>query len=70
MDAEDNAKVSLVGRGTPCGELMRRYWIPVGISAELKELPKRVQILGEHLVLFRDGQGRRGSFRGPGEAER
>src|SRR5579871_371777 len=60
MDAAENARLSLVGPGTPCGELMRRYWIPVGISAELQLLPRRVRILGEDLVLFRDGHGRVG----------
>jgi phenylpropionate dioxygenase-like ring-hydroxylating dioxygenase large terminal subunit len=46
--------------GTPCGELMRRYWHPVGASAKVSTDPKRVRILGEDLILFRDGQGRPG----------
>jgi len=49
-----------VGPGTPMGELMRRYWHPVGVAAELKDLPKKVSILGEDLVLFRDREGRPG----------
>lgn len=52
--------LSAVGAGTPMGELLRRYWHPVGLSADLGELPKRVEILGEELVLFRDRQGRAG----------
>ena len=49
-----------VGAGTPCGELMRRYWQPVGISAEItSERPKKVKVLGEDLVLFRDKRPRR-----------
>jgi phenylpropionate dioxygenase-like ring-hydroxylating dioxygenase large terminal subunit len=46
--------------GTPCGELMRRYWHPVGVSAKVTADPKRVRILGEDLILFRDGRGRAG----------
>ncbi|HEY2919070.1 MAG TPA: Rieske 2Fe-2S domain-containing protein [Candidatus Binatia bacterium] len=49
-----------VGPGTPCGELMRRYWQPVCLSADLEDLPKRVRILGEDLVAFRDGEGKAG----------
>ena len=49
-----------VGRGTPCGEYMRRFWHPVALSDELRDLPVAVRILGEDLVLFRDGRGRVG----------
>jgi phenylpropionate dioxygenase-like ring-hydroxylating dioxygenase large terminal subunit len=47
-----------VGAGTPCGELMRRYWQPVCLSGDLKDLPKPVRILGEDLVAFRDGEAK------------
>lgn len=60
MNAEENARLTLTGPGTPCGKMMRRYWIPVGISDQFTYLPKAVQVLGESLVLFRDGQGRPG----------
>jgi phenylpropionate dioxygenase-like ring-hydroxylating dioxygenase large terminal subunit len=46
--------------GTPCGELMRRYWHPVGVSCKVTADPTRVRILGEDLILFRDRQGRAG----------
>ena len=49
-----------VGRGTPCGEYLRRFWQPVCIEAELDELPRALRILGEDLVVFRDGRGRVG----------
>lgn len=52
--------LTLVGPGTPCGEVMRRYWHPVCLSEDLKELPKRIRILGEDLVAFRDRSGRPG----------
>lgn len=50
-----------VGPGTPMGELMRRYWQPCFTSAALSsDKPERVKLLGEHLILFRDKQGRPG----------
>jgi 5,5'-dehydrodivanillate O-demethylase oxygenase subunit len=53
--AETNARWTQVGPGTPCGELLRRYWIPIGPFAQLLENPvRRVRFLGEDLVLFRD----------------
>ena len=54
-----------VGRGTPMGELQRRYWLPFGLSRELAEVdgaPIRVRILGEDLVAFRDTTGAIGLF--------
>jgi hypothetical protein len=47
-----------VGRGTPIGELFRRYWHPVATSKEATSVPRKIRVLGEDLVLFRDGEGR------------
>jgi len=55
-----NARLTEVGRGTPMGELLRRYWHPVGLSSDAGDTPRPVKILGEELILFRDGQGRPG----------
>jgi phenylpropionate dioxygenase-like ring-hydroxylating dioxygenase large terminal subunit len=55
-----NARLTEVGRGTPMGELLRRYWHPVGLSTDAADTPRPVKILGEELILFRDGQGRAG----------
>lgn len=52
--------LTLVELGTPCGEFMRRYWHPVGVSSKVTTDPQRVRLLGEDLILFRDGQGRPG----------
>ena len=49
-----------VGPGAPAGEYLRRYWQPVHIAGELGPRPKRIRIMGEDLVLFRDGSGRVG----------
>ena len=55
-----NALLTEVGPGTPCGELMRRYWQPIAVSADVGDVPRKVRILGEDLVLFRDRSGRAG----------
>ena len=55
-----DAEVTEVRRGTPMGELLRRYWHPVGLAADAGDTPRRVRALGEDLILFRDGAGRPG----------
>jgi len=56
---EENTLLTQTGRGTPCGELMRRYWQPAALSEELPlDKPLAVQLFGEELILFRDGEGR------------
>jgi nitrite reductase/ring-hydroxylating ferredoxin subunit len=51
-----------VGRGTPCGEYLRRFWQPICLASHLGGLPRRVRIMGEDLVAFRDGAGRLGAL--------
>lgn len=53
-------ELTAVGRGTPMGELLRRYWHPVGLVADATDIPRKVRILGEDLVLFRDKHARVG----------
>jgi phenylpropionate dioxygenase-like ring-hydroxylating dioxygenase large terminal subunit len=55
-----NKLLTEVGPGTPCGELMRRYWQPIAVSKRVGDLPQKVRVLGEDLILFRDGKGRPG----------
>jgi phthalate 4,5-dioxygenase oxygenase subunit len=48
------------GPGTPMGNLLRRYWVPILMSREIAEPDgpqMRVQILGEKLLAFRDTGG-------------
>jgi 5,5'-dehydrodivanillate O-demethylase oxygenase subunit len=59
---EENQLLTQVGRGTPAGEMLRRYWHPIAFAKELKDRPKRRRILGEELVLFRDDRGRVGAL--------
>jgi phenylpropionate dioxygenase-like ring-hydroxylating dioxygenase large terminal subunit len=56
----EDAELTHVGPGTPCGELMRRFWQPVCLASEIADLPKAIRILGEDLVVFRDRGGRVG----------
>ena len=62
LSAQENDTLTLVGTGTPMGNLIRRYWVPVGMSWEVEPdgSPQRVQLLGEKLVAFRDTSGRVG----------
>jgi len=64
---EEEEELHHVGPGTPSGEVLRRYWLPVEISENLgggrgnafsgARNPLRVRVLGEDLVLFRDASG-------------
>jgi phthalate 4,5-dioxygenase len=63
LRAEENEILTRVGPGTPMGELLRRYWTPACLTAEIPEPggpPARVRLLGENLVAFRDTTGRVG----------
>ena len=62
LTREENEMLTRVGPGTPGGELLRRYWFPVGVASELTpDNPTQlVRILDETLVLFRDKAGRVG----------
>ena len=53
------------GPGTPCGEYLRRFWQPICFADDLRDLPLRVRIMGEDLVVFRDFRGALGA---PGAA--
>ena len=57
---QHKAELTEVGRGTPMGELLRRYWHPIGLTADAGEVPREVKVLGETLILFRDKTGRPG----------
>ena len=56
VPAEDT-ELTHIGPGTPCGEYFRRFWQPVCFSHDLRDVPRRVLILGEELVVFRDLRG-------------
>ncbi len=54
---EADEELTHVGPGTPCGEYLRRFWHPIIAAEELQDLPRRLRIMGEDLVAFRDKSG-------------
>jgi 5,5'-dehydrodivanillate O-demethylase len=61
LTQEQNERLTQVGAGTPMGELLRRYWHPIGAVADLEEEPVQpVRLLGEDLTLFRMESGQFG----------
>ena len=54
---DEDTELTHVGPGTPGGEYLRRFWQPICFSGELHDLPRRVKILGEELVVFRNMSG-------------
>ncbi len=59
LSAEDNEILCRVGPGTAMGNLLWQYWMPVLFSRELEvDGPaRRMRLLGEDLVGFRDSDG-------------
>ncbi|HWD91335.1 MAG TPA: Rieske 2Fe-2S domain-containing protein [Verrucomicrobiae bacterium] len=63
MTESENHLLTRVGPGTPMGNLLRQYWIPLLPSSELPEkdgAPLRVRLLGENLIAFRNTDGKVG----------
>jgi phenylpropionate dioxygenase-like ring-hydroxylating dioxygenase large terminal subunit len=54
---EEDVELTHVGRGTPGGEFLRRYWQPVAYEEDVTDLPLKLRVMGEDLVLFRNGRG-------------
>ena len=53
-----NDLLTRVGPGTPMGDLLRRYWQPIGGASELEKNPvKPIRLMGEDLVLYKDMSG-------------
>lgn len=59
LTSAENELLTRVGAGTPMGRMLRRYWYPLLLDSELVAgaPPKRVRLLGEDLVAFRDEHG-------------
>jgi len=60
LSREDNELLCRVGPGTPMGNLLRRFWMPALLEEEIAEpdsAPKRLRLMGEDLVAFRDTNG-------------
>ena len=46
-------------RGTPAGRLLRAYWQPIAFGTDVASngAPRKVRVMGEDLVLYRDDSG-------------
>jgi 5,5'-dehydrodivanillate O-demethylase len=59
LSVEQNKRLTEVSKGTPMGELMRRYWHPIAAVTQLTDehptMP--IRLLGEDLVLYKDSSG-------------
>ena len=65
LSQQDNELITNTNRGTPMGELFRRFWLPAALAEELPGpdcIPVRVRLLGEDLIMIRDSDGRPGLF--------
>jgi phthalate 4,5-dioxygenase len=63
MNKEMAETLVRTGPGTPMGNLMRRYWVPILLSHEVAAPdgpPVRAQVLGEKLIAFRNSDGKVG----------
>ncbi|MGJ7546265.1 Rieske 2Fe-2S domain-containing protein [Variovorax sp. LT1R16] len=64
LSRKDNETMCRVGPGTPMGDALRRYWVPVLSSYQLPPAPGgdpvKVEVFGERYVAFRDGTGKVG----------
>jgi len=58
LSAEKNKLITEVGPGTPMGNYLRRYWMPIAGASEFddKEV-KAVRLMGEDLTLYKDLSG-------------
>ena len=65
LTQEQNSFLTRIGPGTSAGQLLRRYWHPIAAAVELtEEKPKkRVRVLGEDLLLYRNQNGGYGLVR-------
>jgi 5,5'-dehydrodivanillate O-demethylase len=61
LSEERNRLLTRVGPGTPMGQLLRRYWMPIAGASEFDETSiKAIRLMGEDLVLYKDLGGRHG----------
>jgi 5,5'-dehydrodivanillate O-demethylase len=58
LTAEQNELLTRIEPGTRMGNLLRRYWHPIAPLADMEDRwTKRIRLLGEDLVLFKDRLG-------------
>ena len=47
LNSEENEPLTRVGPETSCGIMLRRYWWPIGMSADIGQVPTVIRLLGE-----------------------
>jgi 5,5'-dehydrodivanillate O-demethylase oxygenase subunit len=58
LTEEQNRLLTQVSAGTPMGNLLRRYWMPIAATSEFEKISTRpVRLFGEDLVLYKDLSG-------------
>jgi phthalate 4,5-dioxygenase oxygenase subunit len=60
LSPEENAYLCEVEPGRPMHNLLKRYWIPAGLTADIPERdsdPVRITLLCRNFVMFRDSAG-------------
>lgn len=61
LSAERNEMLTRIGPGSPAAAVLRSYWLPIAVSAQLEQRnPMPVTPFGEKLALFRDKSGKLG----------
>lgn len=63
LSKEENELLTQTDKGTPMGAYLRSFWIPCMVEDEIPSAdgtPKRLRLLGEDLIVFRDSQDRIG----------
>ena len=53
----ENVELTHVEKGSPAGELLRRYWQPIALTSEVGEVPLGFRMFGEDLGGFSHNQG-------------
>ena len=65
LTKEENDLLTQTDPGTPMGNLLRRFWLPVMLSEELVSPgcpPIRLRVMGEDLIAYKDEHGEVGIF--------
>src|SRR5258708_26401647 len=61
LSEADNLLLTQTRAGTPMGELLRRYWMPLAAESEFDDVTiKPVRLMGEDLTLYKDLSGNYG----------
>ncbi len=63
LSVAENELLTRTNKGTVAGDYFRRFWMPALLSEEIPapdSPPVRVTLMGEHLIAFRDSDGKIG----------